>query len=165
LKLNDDTMQFFPLIVYPGTPDYEWAKENNLMTVDSYDQWVTKEGLHNSVVRMPDMTQEEIVSWCDYARKQYYLRPRYLFYKLFQTVFVPSELVRNIKAGLRFVNYLRSGTYGNKNFKSMFNNSNYNEMVSDEKSSLISANNLPVAKQVLRDYEKMATNTKIKTTN
>ena len=28
LKLNDDTMQFFPLIVYPGTPDYEWAKEN-----------------------------------------------------------------------------------------------------------------------------------------
>ncbi len=24
LKLNDDTMQFFTLIVYPGTPDYEW---------------------------------------------------------------------------------------------------------------------------------------------
>ncbi|MBT7243452.1 MAG: radical SAM protein, partial [Flavobacteriaceae bacterium] len=72
LKLNDDTMQFFPLIVYPGTPDYEWAKENDLMTVESYDQWVTTDGLHNSVVRMPDMTQKEIVSWCDYARKQYY---------------------------------------------------------------------------------------------
>ena len=68
-NIYEDTMQFFPLIVYPGTPDYEWAKKNNLMTVDSYDQWVTKEGLHNSVVKMPDMTPEEIVSWCDYARK------------------------------------------------------------------------------------------------
>jgi radical SAM superfamily enzyme YgiQ (UPF0313 family) len=154
LKLNDDTMQFFPLIVYPGTPDYEWAKENNLMTVDSYDQWVTKEGLHNSVVRMPDMTQQEIVSWCDYARKQYYLRPRYLFYKLFQTIFIPSEFVRNIKAGLRFVNYLQSGTYGNQNFKSMFNTSNDNKKILNESNSIV-INNFPVPKQVPRDYEKM----------
>ena len=152
LKLNDDTMQFFPLIVYPGTPDYEWAKENDLMTVESYDQWVTKDGLHNSVVRMPDMTQQEIVSWCDYARKQYYLRPRYLFYKLFQTIFIPSEFVRNIKAGLRFVNYLRSGTYGNQNFKSMFNTSNDNKKILNESDSIV-INNLPVPKKVPRDYE------------
>jgi len=125
------------------------------MTVDSYDQWVTKEGLHNSVVKMPDMTPEEIVSWCDYARKKYYLRPRYLFYKLFQTIFIPSEFVRNIKAGLRFVNYLRSGTYGNQKFKTMFNTTNFKIMKSDE-TGLIDANNYPVAKQVLRDYEKMA---------
>ena len=95
---------------------------------------------------MPDMTQEEIVSWCDYARKRYYLRPRYLFYKLFQTIFIPSEFVRNIKAGLRFVNYLRSGTYGNQNFRSMFNTSNDNKKLLNENNNIF-VNNLPVPKK------------------
>ena len=110
LKIRDDTMQFFPLIVYPGTPDYEWAKANGLMTVQSYDQWVTEEGLHNSVVSMPDMTSREIIEWCDHARRQYYLRPRYLAYKSIQTILHPSEMVRNVKAAKRFVRFLWSGT-------------------------------------------------------
>lgn len=112
LQLNDDTMQFFPLIVYPGTPDYEWAKTNNLLTVSSYDQWVTEDGLHNSVVRMPDMTSREIVEWCDYARRRYYLRPGYLTYKAWQTLTRPSEFVRNVKAARRFVRFLWGGTFG-----------------------------------------------------
>lgn len=112
LQLNDDTMQFFPLIVYPGTPDYEWAMANNLLTVSSYDQWVTPEGLHNSVVRMPDMTSREIVEWCDYARRCYYVRPQYLAYKAWQTITQPSELSRNIKAAKRFVRFLWHGTFG-----------------------------------------------------
>lgn len=112
LRLNDDTMQFFPLIVYPGTPDYEWAKANHLLTVTSYDQWVTTEGLHNSVVRMPDMDSREIVEWCDYARRRYYVRPRYLAYKAWQTLTRPSELVRNVKAAKRFWRFLFAGTFG-----------------------------------------------------
>ena len=112
LQLNDDTMQFFPLIVYPGTPDYEWAKANNLLTVSRYDQWVTEEGLHNSVVRMPDMDSREIVDWCDHARRQYYVRPRYLAYKAWQTVTRPTELVRNLKAAKRFWRFLWAGTFG-----------------------------------------------------
>jgi coproporphyrinogen III oxidase-like Fe-S oxidoreductase len=114
LQLNDDTMQFFPLIVYPGTPDYYWAIENKLIEVNDYSQWVTEEGLHNSVIRMPDMTCREIVDWCDYARRRYYLRPRYLFYKLAQTIFKPSELARNLKAAKRFVRFLTSGTFGSR---------------------------------------------------
>jgi len=111
LQLEDDTMQFFPLIVYPGTPDYVWAKENNLITVNTYDEWVTEEGLHNSVVRMPDMSCKEILDWCDAARRKFYLRPKYLKYKLVQTIFVPSELVRNLKAARRFVRFLVFGTF------------------------------------------------------
>ena len=149
LQLNDDTMQFFPLIVYPGTPDYIWAKDNNLMTVDTYDQWVTEEGYHNSVVRMPDMSGEEIVDWCDYARKKYYTRPRYLLYKLFQTVFKPSELVRNLKAGLRFQSFLRNGTYGKNRFKTRFEEDSLN----NKRNNNQFPNNDPVPKQVPRDYE------------
>ena len=36
LKLNTDTAQFFPLIPYPGTEAYEWAK-NNKYIVERYE--------------------------------------------------------------------------------------------------------------------------------
>lgn len=112
LQLNDDTMQFFPLIVYPGTPDFDWARTNDLVTVNGYDEWVTAEGLHNSVVRMPDMDCREIVDWCDHARRRYYLRPRYLAYKAWQSITRPSEIVRNVKAARRFARFLWGGTFG-----------------------------------------------------
>jgi len=154
LQLNDDTMQFFPLIVYPGTPDYIWARDNNLMTVDTYDQWVTEEGYHNSVVRMPDMSGEEIVDWCDYARKKYYTRPRYLLYKLFQSIFKPSELVRNLKAGLRFQSFLRKGTYGKNRFKTRFNE---DTLVNKKNNIIPLTEDNPIPKQIPRDFEQKST--------
>lgn len=36
LKLNTDTAQFFPLIPYPGTEAYQWARENGY-TKDGYE--------------------------------------------------------------------------------------------------------------------------------
>ena len=103
LKMMDDTMQFFPLTVYPGTPDYDWAKENDLLESTDYRDYVTEEGFHNSLVRMKDMSVDEILSWCNESRKKYYLRPKYLSYKLKQTIFSPQEARRNIKAAKRFV--------------------------------------------------------------
>lgn len=106
LKLNDDTMQFFPLIVYPGTKDYEWAQAENLLAVENYSDYVTEDGNHNSVLKMPDMSSEQIRQWCDYARKKYYLRPSYIAYKLMQQIRHPSQIRRTFKATRRFVKYL-----------------------------------------------------------
>ena len=64
-----------------------------------------------------------------------------------------SKVVRNLKAGLRFANFLWRGTYGNQNFKSMFNTSNDNKKMLNESNSIV-INNFPVPKQVPRDYEK-----------
>ena len=108
LKMMDDTMQFFPLTVYPGTPDYDWANKNNVLLSDNYSDYVTEEGMHNSLVRMKDMTVDEILSWCDESRKKYYLRPKYLFYKLKQSILHPQEIRRNFKAGRRFIKILLS---------------------------------------------------------
>jgi anaerobic magnesium-protoporphyrin IX monomethyl ester cyclase len=108
LEMMDDTMQFFPLTVYPGTPDYDWAHENNVLLSDNYSDYVTEEGMHNSLVRMKDMSVEEILSWCDESRKKYYLRPKYLFYKLKQSILHPQEIRRNFKAGRRFIKILLS---------------------------------------------------------
>ena len=107
LKLLDDTMQFFPLMAYPGTEDYEWAKKEGLLTIKDYSDYVTEDGNHNSVLRMPDMTSDEIREWCNDARRRYYLRPKYILYKLVQQVTHPSEIRRTFKATKRFVRFLK----------------------------------------------------------
>lgn len=106
LQMMDDTMQFFPLMAYPGTEDYEWAKKEGLLTIKDYSDYVTADGNHNSVLRMPNMTSDEIREWCNYARRRYYLRPRYILYKLAQQVRHPSEIRRTLKATKRFVRFL-----------------------------------------------------------
>ena len=106
LKLMDDTMQFFPLMVYPGTMDYEWAIKEGLLMISDYSDYVTEDGNHNGVLKMLNMNPEEIRRWCDYARRRYYLRPKYILYKLAQQVRHPSEMRRTFKATKRFVRFL-----------------------------------------------------------
>ena len=106
LQLTDDTMQFFPLMVYPGTKDYEWAKTEGLLAVKDYSEYVTPDGNHNAVLNMPDMPADQIRLWCDYARRKYYLRPRYVAYKLIQQIKRPSEIRRTFKSAKRFVRFL-----------------------------------------------------------
>lgn len=106
LRLGDDTMQFFPLMVYPGTRDYNWAKSQGLLAIKDYSEYLTPDGNHNSVLNMPDMPAEQIRLWCDYARRKYYLRPRYIAGKLMQQFRHPSEIRRTFKSARRFVKFL-----------------------------------------------------------
>ena len=85
-EINADTFQFFPLMVYPGTEAYEWAKKNGYLLTEDYSKWLTKEGLHDCVVSTPELSAHELVSFCDYARTRYYLSPRYLLYKVLQMI-------------------------------------------------------------------------------
>lgn len=110
LGLNSDTMQFFPMMVYPGTDAYRWAKENGYLATHDFSKWVTEDGLHNCVVSTPELSARELVKWCDMARRRYYLRPRYIWYKLWQTLLVASERVRNIKQLRNFYKYLIRGS-------------------------------------------------------
>lgn len=106
MKLMDDTMQFFPLMVYPGTKDYDWMKKEGLLNINSYADYVTEDGNHNGVARMADMTSDEIREWCNYARRKYYLRPKYIAYKLIQQITHPSEIRRTVKSVKRFARFL-----------------------------------------------------------
>ena len=117
-KLNTDTAQFFPLMIYPGTEAYEWAKSENLISAKSFDEWLTPEGLHNTVVRTHDLTAQEIVDFCNYARREYYLRPAYIFMKLRSMFRNPAEVRRTLKAFLSFYKYLFGGNH--KENKSKF---------------------------------------------
>lgn len=105
LRLNTDTAQFFPLIPYPGTEAYEWARKNGYIELD-YEKYCHEDGTHNTVLSMPDLTAEELVAFCDMARKKYYLRPSYIIHRLHVGIKDPSDLKRSIKAFGKLRHYL-----------------------------------------------------------
>ncbi len=105
-KLKLDTVQFFPLMVYPGTEAYNWAQSNNFITVKDYSEWLKKDGMHNSILTTDSLTGEEMVDFCNYARKKFYLRPKYLFMKLGQVLTNKEDARRTIKAFRTFRKYL-----------------------------------------------------------
>ena len=105
-KLNPDTAQFFPMIVYPGTQMYQWAREKGYLRTENYNEWLTPQGLHNTVVDLPGLPGEQVRKFCDFARREFYLRRGYLFHKLTQSLTNLHEARRNVKAFYRFARYL-----------------------------------------------------------
>jgi radical SAM superfamily enzyme YgiQ (UPF0313 family) len=106
MRLQPDTAQFFPLMVYPGTEAYDWAKQNGYLSTEDYRQWLTPEGLHRTVLSQPGLTAEDLVAWCDQARRAFYLRPRYIAGKAWQAVTNPAEAGRILKAAKTFSRHL-----------------------------------------------------------
>jgi anaerobic magnesium-protoporphyrin IX monomethyl ester cyclase len=109
-KLRPDTAQFFPIMVYPGTTAYEEAKKRKYIQITGWEGWLTKDGLHNSVVTLPNISHNELVSFCDRARRRFYLNPSYLFYKLTQSLTDYRELQRNLKGFVTLFKYLLRGS-------------------------------------------------------
>ncbi len=109
-KLKPDTAQFFPLMVYPGTEAFEWAKGHGYLTTTNYSQWLTESGLHNCIVSTPMVSNQELVAFCDQARRSFYLRPAYILSKISQVIFHPSEAVRIVKAAKTFFRHLFKGS-------------------------------------------------------
>ncbi|SFG36600.1 B12-binding domain-containing radical SAM protein [Oribacterium sp. WCC10] len=105
LELNTDTAQFFPLIPYPGTEAYEWAKTNGYIKY-GYTEYCKEDGTHNCVLNLPDLSGEEMVKFCDDARKKYYLRPGYILHRLWTGLKDPNDLKRSLKAFGQFKKYL-----------------------------------------------------------
>jgi len=105
-KLNCDSMQFYPLFVYPGTEAYQNATERGCLTTTDYSQWVTDQGYHNCVLNLPGIPAEDIFQITDRAMKSYHLRPAYVWKKLIQGIAHPSEGWRSIKSAAVFMRTL-----------------------------------------------------------
>lgn len=109
-RLRPDTAQFFPIMVYPGTSAYEEAKVRKYIETDDFSAWLTKEGLHNSVITLPNISHAQLVSFCDRARRSFYLNPSYLLYKFVQSLKDRRELQRNLKGFITLSRHLWRGS-------------------------------------------------------
>ena len=97
LRFNTDTAQFFPLIPYPGTEAYEWAKENGYIS-GNYDEYVHEDGTVSCVLNLPDLSAKDLVNFCSYARKKYYLRIWYIIHRIYMGLKDVNDLKRSLKA-------------------------------------------------------------------
>ncbi len=105
-ELNCDTMQFYPLQVYPGTEAFEWAKRNNYLTTSDYSKWVIEETRYNCLLNLPNLPAEEINAFCERAIREYYLRPRYILMKAKRMILKPREIRRTFKSARTFFKHL-----------------------------------------------------------
>ena len=97
LRFNTDTAQFFPLMPYPGTAAYIWARENGYIN-GSYDDYVHEDGTVSCVLNLPGLPADELVAFCQMARKRYYLRPRYIAHRIRMGLTDKEDFKRSWKA-------------------------------------------------------------------
>lgn len=105
MRLKADTAQFYPLLPFPGTEAYTWAKENGYIKGD-YSDYVKEDGTINCLLELPEISAEEMVQFCDNARKKYYWRPSYIAHRLRVGLTDPEDLKRSIKAFGRIKDFL-----------------------------------------------------------
>ena len=65
-----------------------------------------EDGTINALLELPGLTAEEMVSFCDDARKRYYWRPGYILHRLCVGLTDPEDLKRSIKAFGRIKDFL-----------------------------------------------------------
>ncbi len=117
--LNPNTAQFYPLMVYPGTHAYSWAKKQGFISTEDFSKWITEEGLHNTVVSRPELSAEELVKWCNKARIEFYAKnPKYWLKMLKQIAKNPKEGIRIFKGGKELIKHLGKSVFsGNTKVK------------------------------------------------
>ena len=110
MELMPDTAQFFPIMVYPGTQAYEEAKKRGLLETEDFSEWLTNDGLHNSVVNLPNLSRADLVRFCDHSRRKFYTNPKYILLKIKQSLSSYTEFKRNLKGGKVLIKYLIKGS-------------------------------------------------------
>ena len=106
LELDPDSAQFYPVMPYPGTGAFQWAKDNGYLATEEYDQWLREDGGHRCVMNLPDLSPQELEEFCEEAFRRFHFRPRYIARKLAQVLKHPREGLRSFNAGKNFLRYL-----------------------------------------------------------
>jgi len=112
MDLKPDTAQFYPLMVYPGTDAYAQVAREGLLVASSWRDWLREDGTHACVVKTGDMTSDELVEFCNHARRKFYLRPSYILRKLWRSLFDKEERHRTFLAFRTFRKHLFRGKNG-----------------------------------------------------
>ena len=105
LELDTDAAQFYPLLPFPGTVAYQWARENQYIK-GGYEDYVKEDGTINCVLELPNLSSADMVKFCNDARKKYLLRPAYLAHRLWMGLKDREDLKRSWKAFWNIKKYL-----------------------------------------------------------
>lgn len=105
LTLKLDTAQFYPLMPFPGTEAYDWAVSQGYLS-GKYTDYLKEDGNHNTSMHIDDISADELVEFCNYCRRKFYLRPWYIGHRLWMSVKNLDDMKRSLKAFSRFKEFL-----------------------------------------------------------
>ncbi len=106
LELNADFVIFNLAIPLPGTELYDEAKSQGLLLYDGPELYSRADGPH-PLIRLADVSEDELARFYRRAYRRYYLRPRYMLRRA-MAVRSPGDLARLAKGFLSFVRWNRS---------------------------------------------------------
>jgi radical SAM superfamily enzyme YgiQ (UPF0313 family) len=105
-KLNPNTAQFYPIMAYPGTEAYREALESGALKTKDYNQWLDKDGFHRTTIQRGNLSSQDLVDFCDEARREFYLRPSYMASQMKLALFNSRERYRIFRAFKTLVRHL-----------------------------------------------------------
>ena len=105
-ELSPNTAQFYPIMAYPGTIAYKEAIENGFLSSEDYSQWLDKDGHHRTTISRPELSSQDLVDFCDRARREFYLRPKYLIRQSILAIFNKGERKRLMRGFGTFYKHL-----------------------------------------------------------
>lgn len=106
LTLKLDTVQFYPLMPYPGTEAYDWAVAQGYLS-GKYTDYLQEDGNHDTSMHIGDISAQELVEFCNMARRKFYLRPWYIGHRIWMGIQSIDDLKRALKSFTRFKEFLR----------------------------------------------------------
>jgi len=106
IDLNPETIQVYPMMIYPGTPAFKWAEKNGYLETKNWPKWLNDDGTHNCVISRPQLTSEFLVKKCDEALKKFYFRKNKIIELVFGIKSI-SDLKRFYHGFKFFMKYLR----------------------------------------------------------
>lgn len=107
LTLKLDTAQFYPLMPFPGTEAYDWAVSQGYLS-GKYTDYLKEDGNHNTSMHIGEISAQELVEFCNYCRKRFYMRPWYIGHRIVMGFKSLDDLKRSLKAFGRFKGFLFS---------------------------------------------------------
>jgi hopanoid biosynthesis associated radical SAM protein HpnJ len=99
-RLDTDTIQVSIAHPYPGTEFYDYAKKNNLITIDS----MTDEAGHQLPnIIYPGLDRAELVDWVERFYGEYFFRPRVIWRIVRKAIFNHDERRRLAKEAREYM--------------------------------------------------------------
>ena len=105
-KLSPNTAQFYPIMAYPGTEAYKEALESGALQTKDYNQWLDKDGFHRTTIQRGELSSQDLVDFCDKARREFYLRPSYILRQGIMSIKNPRERYRVLRGFKTLVKHL-----------------------------------------------------------
>ncbi|MGA3096371.1 MAG: hopanoid biosynthesis associated radical SAM protein HpnJ, partial [Bryobacteraceae bacterium] len=99
-RLDTDTIQVSIAHPYPGTEFYDYARKNNLITIDS----MTDEAGHQLPnIIYPGLDRAELVDWVERFYGEYFFRPRVIWRIVRKAIFNHDERRRLAKEAREYM--------------------------------------------------------------